>query len=146
MEKEENEIVKVNLEDFFTSENEENGKWFEPSIEGKPCGFEFLVTGAGTDDNAFKAEQYDSELKKAEAIRNPVERSKITKELNAKRIADFVIGFRFAKGCEVYVDGKPVEYSKPMIEKLFLKAPMIANEVYKFAFKTANFMNRKKVN
>ena len=51
------EKKQINIEDFFTEDNERAGVWFEPKIDGNPCGIEFLVTGASTDDNIIEAIQ-----------------------------------------------------------------------------------------
>lgn len=134
----------INIEDFFTEDNEKEGIWFEPKIKGVPCGIEFLVTGRGTDENIANSERYDKTLAELEDIKDPLEKVKKTKKADADRVAEFVKGIRAAAGSEVKYEGKPLEYSVPMIQQLLLKSPLIKNEIVKFAMDTANFIKREK--
>ena len=139
-----NEKKVVNLEDFFTVDNEKEGVWFEPRINGTPCGIEFLVTGTGTDENVANSERYEKAVNEAENIKDPVERVQKKKVLDANRVAEFVKGIRPADGQEVLYAGKPLESSVPMIQQLLLKSPLIKAEIVKFAVKTENFIKREK--
>lgn len=140
-----NEVRKVNIEDFFTKENEEKGVWFEPEINGVPCGIMFLVTGAGTDRNITNSERFEKKIREIkDKYKDPEEQNAAMRKANAERVADFVSGIKAAEGCEIDFGGKPVEYSRPMMEKIFYNSPMIANEILSFAVRTANFMSRKK--
>ena len=134
----------INIEDFFTEDNEKEGIWFEPKIKGVPCGIEFLVTGRGTDENIANSERYDKTLAELEDIKDPLEKVKKAKKADADRVAEFVKGIRAAVGSEVKYEGKPLEYSVPMIQQLLLKSPLIKNEIIKFAMDTANFIKREK--
>lgn len=135
----------VNIEDFFTDDNEKAGIWFEPKIDGEPCGIEFLVTGAGADDNLIENERYEKAMAEAEDIKDQKERVNKKKEIDAERIAALVKGIRAAnEGAELKFGGKPLEFSFPMIKQLMLKSPLIKLEIVKFATKTANFIKREK--
>lgn len=130
----------INLEDLFTEEREKKGVWFEPRIKGVPCGIEFLVTGRSTDENVAGGERYDKALAELNDCKDPVEKSKKQKELFANRVAEFVKGIRPAEGSELMYDGKPLEYSVPMIQKLLQQAPLITGQIFNFVTDTANFM------
>ena len=134
----------INIEDFFSEDREEEGVWFEPKVAGVPCGIEFLVTGFDTNENVANAERYDREVSELNDLKDPVEKAKKRKELDAKRVTDFVKGVRPAEGCEIMIDGKPLEYSKPCMQKIFLKAPLISGEIIRFAKTTTNFIKREK--
>lgn len=138
------EKKQINIEDFFTEDNEKAGIWFEPKIEGRPCGIEFLVTGAGTDDNLIENERYEKAMAEAEEIKDQKEKVQKKKEIDANRIAALVQGIRAADGNEILFNGKPLEFSKPFIQELMLKSPLIKVEIVKFATKTANFIKREK--
>lgn len=134
----------VNLEDFFTEDNEQQGVWFEPKINDIPCGFEFLVTGVGTDENVANSERYEKALAETDSIKDPIERVKKQKVLDANRVAEFVKGIRASSDTEVMFDGKPLEYSVPLIQKILLKSPLIKLELVRFAKDTTNFIKGKK--
>lgn len=135
---------KINIEDFFTDDNEKEGIWFEPKIKGVPCGIEFLVTGTGTDENVAGTERYEKEMAETEDIKDPIEKVKKQKEIDANRVAQFVKGIRAAKDSEVQYNGKPLEYSVPLIQKLLFKSPLIKFAIINFAKDTANFIKREK--
>ena len=135
---------KVNIEDFFTEDHEAEGVWFEPKIKGQPCGIEFLVTGTGTDENIAGTERFEKAVSDLEDIKDPIEKSKKYKVLEANRVAEFVKGIRASESEDVKFGGKPLEYSVPLIQQIFLKAPLIKMEVIKFAKDTANFIVREK--
>lgn len=134
----------INIEDFFTEDNEKDGIWFHPSINGIPCGLEFLVTGKNTDENIAGTERYERKLAELEDETDPIEKARKQKELDANRVAEFVKGLRVAKGFEVNYGGKAIEYSEPLVQKIFLKSPLIKVEVINFVMKTANFIKREK--
>ena len=134
----------INLEDLFTEEREKEGVWFEPKIKGVPCGIQFLVTGRSTDENVAGGERYDKALAELEDVKDPVEKSKKQKVLFANRVAEFVKGIRPAKDSELKYEGKNLEYSVPMIQKLLQQAPLITGQIFSFVTDTANFMKREK--
>jgi len=134
----------INIEDFFTEDNEQQGVWFEPKINGIPCGLEFLLTGKHTDENIAGTERYEKQLSKLEELKDPVEKAKKQKELDANRVAEFVKGLRVVEGYEVNFGGKGIEYSVPLVQKIFLKSPLIKDEVINFVMKTTNFIKREK--
>lgn len=134
----------INIEDFFTEDNEKTGIWFEPRINGVPCGFEFLVTGKGTDENVAGSERYDKAMAELEDMKDPIAKAKKRKEIDANRVAEFVKGIRAADGNELMFDGKPLEFSVPFIQKLLQKSPLIKVEIAKFAIDTTNFIKREK--
>jgi len=134
----------INIEDLFSEDREENGVWFEPKVNGGSCGLQFLVTGFGSNKNAAGAERYDKERAELDELKDPVERAKKRKELDAKRVAEFIEGLKPAEGCEVNFGGKPIEYSKPVVQQIFLNAPLIRDEIIRFAKTTTNFIKREK--
>ena len=134
----------INIEDFFTEDNEKEGIWFEPKIKGVPCGIEFLVTGTGTDENVAASERYEKAIAETEDIKDPLEKVKKQKEIDANRVAEFVKGIRASEGSELKYNGKPLEFSVPMVQQLMLKSPLIKMEIIKFARETANFIKREK--
>ena len=139
----------IDIEDFFTEDNEDSGVWFEPKIRDVngdlvPCGLEFLVTGKNTDENIAGTERYEKHLQELEDMKDPIEKAKKQKELDANRVAEFVKGLRVVDGYKVNFGGKEIEYSKPLVQKIFLKSPLIKIEVINFVMKTANFIKREK--
>ena len=138
----------INIEDFFTEDNEVSGMWFEPKIRTKlgtlePCGLEFQLTGKDTDENIAATERYEKRLAELEDIKDPIEKARKSKELDAERVAEFVKGIRVTEGYAVNFGGKQIEYSADVVRKIFLKSPLIRAEVIKFVMETANFIKRE---
>lgn len=134
----------LNLEDFFSTSNEQNGVWHEPVIDGFHCGFEFLLTGFHSDENAMQAEAYDKERTKLDAMEESPEKSDKIKRLEAHRFADFVKDIRGVNGAELKLNGEKVVYSKELIEKLLYESLPLQEDIYKFCVKSTNFMQGKK--
>lgn len=134
----------INLENFFTEDNEKTGIWFEPTIKGEGCGIEFLVTGLGSDENQAGYERYEKAMAEANKIKDPIEKAAKKKVIDANRVAEFVHGIRAAGDNEILFEGKPLEFSVPVIQQLLLKSPLIKLEIVKFAMETANFIKREK--
>ena len=134
----------INIEDFFTADNEVTGIWFEPKIQGIPCGLEFLVTGKDTDENIAATERYEKKVAELQEIKDPIEKAGKAKEADAKRVAEFVKGLRVTDGFDVKLGGKKIEYSVPVVEQILLKSPLIKAEIVKFVMDTTNFIKREK--
>lgn len=136
----------VNLNDYFTEENEKKGIWVSPVIDGEKLEIELLVTGANDNRNAANADRYSKKLAELEDVKDLEEKRLKKKDLDAERCADFVSGIRAVGGAEIEIDGKVGEYSKEMIIKFFRNAPLVQNWVLEFAYNTVNFMKGKKKN
>ena len=46
---------------------------------------------------------------------------------------------------EINFNGKPLEFSVPLIEEIFYQSPLIKLAVAEFSISVVNFMNRKKI-
>lgn len=136
----------VNIDEFFTTTNENTGVWHEPVIDGVGCGFELLLTGANTDENVIASDQYSKDLKELEKVKDLKKKSEQRKRLDAARMAGFVHGIRGKDGNELRLNGKPLEYSDDFIKELMYESFPLQEDTFKFCFKTSNFMQRKKNN
>lgn len=136
--------TQINVEDFYTEVYENEGRWFQPIVKGNPCGIEFLVTGMGKDENLVSQERYEKEMAKLEELKDPIEKVKKQKQLDAKHVASFIRGIRAAPGCEGMINGQPIEYSVPFIEEFMFNAPLIKIQIIKFARETTNFIKGEK--
>jgi hypothetical protein len=135
----------IDIEDFFTDDNEKNGVWHEPIIDGIPCGLSFLLIGIHSDEAVAKMEHYDRLTKELrEKERDPELRAAKEKEIDAERVASLTKGMKTASGKAVRKDGKEIEFSTNLVKELYMHAPLIKMDCIEFAIKTANFMNRKK--
>lgn len=142
-------MKQINIEDFFTADNEVSGIWFEPKIKTRngilePCGLEFLVTGKDTDENIAASERYEKQSAELNDLKDPVEKARKGKELDARRVAEFVKSMRVTEGYKVNFGGKQIEYTPELVYQILLKAPLIKDEIIKFVLDTANFIKREK--
>ncbi len=143
-EKKESEKKVINLEDFYTLENESNGFWHEPVIDGIPMGMQFLVIGVHSDEGVSLMEHYDRLSREIKKEKDPEIRAKKEAENDAERVAALVKGVRAAEGYELKKGDKKVDFSLPMVRDFLLNAPLVKMNLIEFAINTANFMNRKK--
>ena len=136
----------VNLEDFYTEKNEAKGVWYEPEIDGKPCGLEFLIIGIHSEKAIEKMERYDAQMNELyETEKDKDVLSKKEKEIDAERVASITKGVRAAGGKELQKDGKPFEFSTEAVKEFYLNTPVIKLANIEFALKSSNFMNVKNV-
>lgn len=134
----------INLKDFYTRENEQNGMWFEPVVD-EPLGIEFLVISVSSNEGVALMEHYDREQKEAQKEKDPQIRARKLEEIDAERTAALVKGVRAVDGYELQDEnGNKVDFSLPLVKEFFFNAPLVKVSVIKFAIDTANFMNRKK--
>ena len=135
----------IDLEDFFTEENEKNGMWHEPVIDGTPCGLEFLIIGIHTDEAAKNMEFYDGLIDEVQNNKNisEADRDKKLSEIDAARVASSTKGMRAKNGATLRKDGKEVEFSEELVKEFYFNTPIIKMDNIEFALKTSNFMKRK---
>lgn len=127
----------------FTKDNEEEGRWVEPVIFGQKIGVEFLVLGANSDRISIVNEDFNKRRADIAKLVDPEERAKQTDALYAKSAAQRVIGLRNAPDAEITVNGKPIEYSQPMVELIFSKSPDTASFIVRFSMDSENFTDKK---
>lgn len=134
----------INLEDFYTEKNEEKGVWYEPEIDGKPCGLEFLMIGIHSEEAIANMERYDAQMNELyESEKDKSVIAKKEKEIDAERVASITKGVRASGGKELQKDGKTFEFSLEAIKEFYLNTPVIKLANIEFALKSSNFMNIK---
>lgn len=139
-ETEENDILDV--AQFFSRENENNGVWFEPEIKGVKCGFEFLVCGVNSNTASLADEKWNKKKSELESIEDPEARAKRDDEIFAERIAGFILDIRGKNKKRLIAKGK--EVTKDDIPLIIYNSPALAVEVSKFASNLENFLGQKK--
>lgn len=128
----------INIEDFYTEENEKKGVWHEPVIDGEPCGVEFLLIGIHSEEAIKNMDKYDQILEEM----SEEERKEKEGEIDAERVASLTKGVRGANGEKILVEGNEVKFDFEFIKKLYLNAPLIKMDNIEFAIKTSNFMKK----
>ena len=132
----------INIEDFYTEENEKTGVWHEPIIDGNPCGLEFLIIGIHSDEAVKKMDYYDGLLDKLQNEPEDIRYEK-EREIDAERVASITKNIRATNGSTLVEDGKPIEFSTEFMKKFYLNAPIIKMDNIEFAIKTSNFMKKQ---
>lgn len=138
---EESKVVDVSR--FFTKQNEEEGTWVEPIVFGEPVGLEFKVLGSNSTKLAIVVDEFRSKSAEIEGLKSLEEKAKRNQKLYAESAAKRVVGVRAARGLNVVVEGKPVEYSDSLVKHIFEESPEIAGFIIRFSVDTSNFMKKK---
>lgn len=131
----------LNIENFFSEENEKKGVWYEPSVNGRGCGLEFLLIGM----NSEEAQEETAKIKelsdkiKAEDISDP-EKYKKFRELDAEVIAALTKDIRAKNGAELQLAGKKVVFSRDFAKQLYLLSPDLRELNTEFVLKSSNFI------
>ncbi len=133
----------VDIADFFTKENSENGVWFEPVVGGGKLGIEFLVIGSESNEAAEALAQYDKDIGKVEDIKETAKKNEETRKALASAVSKLVKGLRGADGVVPMVNGKPLTYTPPAVYSIMYNSYPIANEILRFSRKASAFMAKK---
>lgn len=137
---EENNVI--DIAQFFSRKNENNGVWFEPEVNGRKCGFEFLVCGINSNTASIADEKWNKQKSELASIENSEERAKKDDEIFAERIAGFILDVRGKDKKRLVANGK--EVTKEDIPLIIYNSPALAVEVSKFAGTLENFLEQGK--
>lgn len=131
----------INIENFFTEENERKGVWHEPVIDDIPCGIEFLLTGIHTDEATIELTKIDEKSEKIrESTMDESEKEKLLDDLDAERVAVITKGIRAKDGSQLVKNGKPIEFSKEFAKEFYKNCPAIKMHNVDFVLKSSSFM------
>ncbi len=131
----------LNIENFFSEENEKKGVWHEPVVNGRGCGLEFLLIGMNSEE-AQKETARVKELSdkiKLEDI-SDTEKYKKFRELDAEVIAALTKDIRAKNGAELQLAGKKVDFSRGFAKQLYLLSPDLRELNTEFVLKSSNFI------
>lgn len=133
----------VDISKFFTTSNEKEGCWIEPKIKGVGIGIEFKILGLSSDEVMIAADKYDKESEKIEKESDRIKKIKMGNEARIRRIASCIVDIRGKDGAKPLINGKPLEYSKEIVEEILLESPDIRDEILAASINTENFMTKK---
>ena len=133
----------VDISQFFTTSNEKEGCWIEPKVNGIGIGIEFKVLGLSSDDVMIAADKYDKETEKIEKEADRVKKIKLGNDARVRRIASCVVDIRGKDGITPVIKGKPLTYSKEVVEEILMESPDIRDEILSASVNSANFMTKK---
>ncbi len=132
----------LDIAQFFSRDNENNGAWFEPEINGRKCGFEFLVCGVNSNTASIADEKWNKQKSEVKSIQDPQERAKKDDEIFSERIASFILDIRGKDKKRLVANGR--EVTKDDIPLIIYNSPALAVEVSKFAGTLENFLGQEK--
>ncbi|MBQ0112966.1 MAG: hypothetical protein KBT03_07540 [Bacteroidales bacterium] len=121
----------IDIESFFSRDNEENGIWREV----KYTGIEFKCHGPNSSKAAEADEYFRNE--KAKLDENASDNKKLD-ELYIKRLAMLVSDVRGKNGKKLTLKGKDV--TKNDIYTILFKSPVIATDLIGFVSRQENFL------
>lgn len=133
----------IDIGDFFTTDGEMNGIWYEPVVNGKGIGIEFKILGNSSDQAIMAAEQYEKDYALSEKEKDVVKKTRLEAEALTKRISAMVIDIRGKDGKEITIKGKPLVYSKENVETILNGSKAIKSDIMKAFLDSSNFMTRK---
>ena len=133
----------IDISDFFTTDGEMNGVWYEPVVNGHGIGIEFKILGNSSDQAIVAAEQFEKDSAVAEKETDVLKKTRLEGKALTKRIASMVIDIRGKDGKEITLKGKPLVYSKENVETILDGSKAIKSDIMKAFLDTSNFMTRK---
>ena len=133
----------IDISDFFTTQKEKEGIWFEPKVKGVGIGIEFKVLGTASDATIIAGEQYEKDSALAENEKDPVKKSHLNRDALVKRISAMVVDIRAKDEGEILIRGKPLTYSRENVEAILMGSRAIRTELLNAFMDSGNFMTRK---
>lgn len=134
-----NEVL--DIADFFSRENEENGIWYEAKHNGIPTGIEVKVYGPNSRAVAIADEKFQKERDAVDSIENPEERAIKFDEIVAKRFAGYISDIRGKNGRKLMLADR--EITKADIFMIIHNSPVLALDISRFAMNQENFLGHK---
>lgn len=134
----------IDIADFFTKKNEEEGIWYEPQVEGRGIGIEFKLLGKASDTNAIASEVYEKESDAASKEKDTIKKKDLSDKALAKRIAAIVTDVRPVGNNNIFIEGKPLTYSKDTVEYILSQSSVISEDILKAFIERENFMTKKR--
>lgn len=138
----ENEENVVDISSYFTTSREREGVWFEPKIEDNSIGIKFKIVGPASDEY-IKAY---SDYRTAHEMVVNTEDDALAIELERKAICNFLNGvikdFKPSAGITLLVNGKKLEYSKSIMEKILYESAEIRSVLFDAVVDSETFRKR----
>ena len=121
----------IDISKFFNITREKEGVWYEPKINGVPLGLELKILGPSAEEVRKAAIEYDKAHEESVKMIKTDQGKALDMEQEAlsKRAAAAVVDIRGANGNVIKIDGKPLVYSKEIIERLFFENGDITGDV-----------------
>ena len=136
------EVEGIDIADFFTKDNQENGAWCEPNINGK-IGVEFLVIGSESNEAAQLFADYDKDMVRINEIKDAAVKNEETRKALATVTSKLVKNMRTPDGRPLLIKGEPLAFNHANVYTIMYSSPSIADRVLRFARNDTNFMAKK---
>ncbi len=131
----------INIENYFSEKNEQDGVWHEPIIDGNPIGIELLVMGIHSDfatNEMIRIGLESANVEKSDLSKD--EKNKKLEELDAERVAVLTKGIRAVDGSTLTYKGEKIKFTTELMKELYLNSPDIKMEIANFVVKSSNFI------
>lgn len=132
----------INISNFFTRQNEENGVEKKIFINGEFTGIIAEIYGANSNVVSVANEQYRKEIAEINAIKDPMIKAEKNDIAFAKRMAGFVKSLKVEGGELVNDDGSVV--TKDDFPTIMKESPLLARAILEIASDTESFLDKKK--
>ncbi|MCQ2086564.1 MAG: hypothetical protein MJZ37_00610 [Bacilli bacterium] len=130
----------INIADFYSKDNEENGIWYEVKVRGVGTGIEFKLYGP----NSSAASVAQDKLQKAKDEVNKIEDVKAKSTATDKMLSEYAA----ALVCDIRgKDGKKLlnedgtEVTMKDVKNILYKSPVIATDIARFESNQNNFLS-----
>lgn len=130
----------INVCDFFSKDNEENGKWYEAKVRGVGTGIEFKIYGPNSSAVSVAQERYQKARDEINKMEDVKAKSEATDKMLAEYAAALVCDIRGKDGQKlVNKDGSEVTVKD--VKTILYNAPVIASDIAKFETNQNNFLS-----
>ena len=131
----------INVGDFYSKDNEENGMWYEAKVRGVGTGIEFKLFGPNSSASAVAQDKYQKARDEIAKIEDVKAKNEATDKMLAEYAAALVCDIRGKDGQELQnEDGTPVTVKD--VYTILFNAPVLASDIAKFETNQNNFLSK----
>lgn len=130
----------LDISKFFSKDNEEEGKWYEPKVRGVNTGFEVKLYGPNSSAASVAWDKYQKANDEIAKIEDVKAKSKAKDKALVEYAAALISDIRGKDDVKlVNKDGSAVTVKD--VENILYNAPVIASDIAKYQTNQNNFLS-----
>lgn len=131
----------INISDFFSKDNEENGIWYEVKVRGVNSGIEFKIYGPNSTAAAVAQDGYNKAKDEINKIEDVTAKSKALDKALAEYAAALCCDIRSKDPEKKLTNKDGSEVTKADIKDILFNAPVLASDIARFETNQNNFLS-----
>lgn len=131
----------INISQFFSKQNEEEGKWYEPKVRGVGVGFEVKVYGPNSSAASMAQDKYQKARDEINKISDEKAKIEATDKMLAEYAAALICDIRPIGNKKLTMTENGPEVTIKDIKEIMYQAPILASDIARFESNQNNFLS-----